>query len=172
MNQFLSTIAGNQQIIPEVEKSRSHILFSHIEVTVKNNLKSKWLIVVPKGLWIGWWWVGVGQQTVAFRNCKGNLVYEHSVITWENIVNLSGKAGNKLYTQSLHNYIKMKKENKQKAMHRKSPRRKQAKLSAALWVVGNRSFYFCHNFLYFCIFPIFYSKHAQLLLCQKNKLYI
>ena len=35
------------------------------------------------------------------------------------------------------------------------------------WETG--SFYFCHHFVHFRIFPIFYGKHAQLFECQ-NKL--
>lgn len=55
------------------------------------------------------WQVGTGQGTVAFHYRKGKKnVYEESVITWKNIYNVSGKAGNKLYTQSLHKYIKTK----------------------------------------------------------------
>lgn len=37
----------------------------------------------------------------------------------ENIYNLSGKAGNKLYTQCIHKYIKTKNKTKQKLCGRK-----------------------------------------------------
>lgn len=55
------------------------------------------------------WGTEIGQGTVAFHYWKGKIVYEGSVITWKNIYNLSGKAGNKLYTQCIHKYIKKKK---------------------------------------------------------------
>lgn len=102
---------------------------------------------------------------------KRKIVDEESVITWENIYNLSGKAGNKLHTQCLHKYLQTKnKTNKKLCIGRGLEGNMPSYLQlSGWWETG--SFYFCHNFLHFCIFPIFYSKHVQPLGCQ-NKLHI
>lgn len=48
-----------------------------------------------------------GDYCISLLKRKKN-VYGASVITWKNIYNVSGKAGNKLYTQCIHKYIKTK----------------------------------------------------------------
>ena len=58
-----------------------------------------------------------GRGLLHFITEKKKNVYKESVITWKNIYNISGKAGNKLYTQCIHKYIKTKtKTNKKLCM--------------------------------------------------------
>ena len=107
-------------------------------------------------------WRGVCYFNARYWLLKRKIVYKETVITWENIYNLSGKAGNKLHTQCLHKYLKTKrKTNKKLCIGRVLEGNMPSYLQlSGWWETG--SFYFCHSFLCFCIFPIFYGKHAQL----------
>lgn len=131
---------------------------------VTENFKHRWLKAVPKGIVIDACVCRVGCRHRAGDYCtwllKRRIVYKETVITWGNIYNLSGKAGNKLHTQSLHKYLKTKKKtNKKLCIRRVLEGNMPSYLQlSGWWETG--SFYFCHNFLCFCIFPIFYGKHA------------
>lgn len=110
--QLPSITAGNQQIFVEVEESRDHILFSHMEIIVEK-LRRQMVKTGFQGDLCRCVYVGRKQEQGRgllhfITEKKKKNVYGASVITWKNIYNVSGKAGNKLYTQCIHKYIKTK----------------------------------------------------------------
>lgn len=104
-----------------------------------------------------------GDRCISLLKREKKNVYEASVIPWKNIYNVSGKAGNKLYTQCIHKYIKTRTKTNKKLCTGKEVLEGNMPSYLRLpgwWETG--SFYFCHHFLHFRVFPIFYGKHAPL----------
>lgn len=73
----------------------------------------------------------------------------------ENIYNLSGTAGNKLYAQCIHKYIKTKNKKLRVGKGLEGNMPSYLRLSG-WWEAG--VFLFGPNFFHFRSFPIFYSK--------------